>query len=232
MMAEMDGYEFVKKINENAVLKAIHIIALTADPKMEDAAFMSEHGFQGYLPKPITLEELEKCILKIVTEKIQPKETQESLPPPKTSEEAEVPEAPISKEEPTADCKGIKVLVVEDSLPNQMLIQAYFDELACEGDYANNGKEAVDKLKDDPDKYDLVLMDLQMPVMGGIDATVIIRKEIDKEIPVIALSAAVLDEDKKRPKIKKNPKNPKNPKKPGNPGKLLQHRRQTNLMKN
>jgi len=40
-------------------------------------------------------------------------------------------------------------------------------------------------------------MDLQMPVMGGIDATVIIRKEIDKEIPVIALSAAVLDEDKK-----------------------------------
>ena len=46
-------------------------------------------------------------------------------------------------------CKGIKVLVVEDSEPNQELIKEYFNFLGCEGEFVNNGKEAVDKVKND-----------------------------------------------------------------------------------
>ena len=97
-------------------------------------------------------------------------------------------------------CEGIRVLVVDDSPPNQVLMQAYFSELKCEGDFVNNGQEAIDKLKIKTNKYNLCLMDLHMPVLGGVETTKIIRKEINKNIPIIALTAAVLKEDRKKAK--------------------------------
>ncbi len=93
-------------------------------------------------------------------------------------------------------CKGLKILIVEDSLTNQFLIKAYCERLGCIGDYANNGKEAVEKVK--ANTYDLCFMDMQMPVMGGVEATQIIRKEISASLPIIALTAAVTKEDKDR----------------------------------
>ncbi|MCD6460597.1 ABC transporter substrate-binding protein [bacterium] len=92
------------------------------------------------------------------------------------------------------ECKGIKVLVAEDNFVNQTLIQALFDEFGCEGDFVFNGKEALKKLAHN--HYDLCLMDLQMPVMSGIDACKIIRDTISKNFPVIALTASVLKMDK------------------------------------
>ena len=58
-------------------------------------------------------------------------------------------------------------------------------------------QEAIDKLKTNMNKYDLCLMDLHMPVLGGVEATKIIRKEISQDLPIIALTAAVLEEDRK-----------------------------------
>ena len=92
------------------------------------------------------------------------------------------------------DIKGVRVFVVEDSKPNQELMKAYFKILGVVADFASNGKEAVDHLRVHRD-YVLVLMDMQMPVMDGIVATRVIRAEIDKGIPIIALTAAVLKED-------------------------------------
>ena len=66
-------------------------------------------------------------------------------------------------------------------------------------DIANNGQEAVDKLKANND-YDICLMDLQMPVMGGIEAAKVIRAEISKDLPIIAITAAVMDEDEQKVK--------------------------------
>jgi len=62
---------------------------------------------------------------------------------------------------------------------------------------ANNGKEGVTEYQKNPGKYALILMDLQMPIMGGYEATTLIRKE-DKNIPIIALTAAAMIEDKAR----------------------------------
>jgi CheY-like chemotaxis protein len=62
-------------------------------------------------------------------------------------------------------------------------------------DKAKNGKEAVEMLRKD-NTYNIIFMDMQMPEMNGIDATRIIRNEICKDTPVIALSAAVLKEDR------------------------------------
>ena len=92
------------------------------------------------------------------------------------------------------DIQGVKLLVVEDSKPNQDLMKAYFKMMGVVAEFANNGKQAVEHLRLKKD-YLLILMDMQMPVMDGIEATRIIRAEIDRDIPIVALTAAVFKED-------------------------------------
>jgi CheY-like chemotaxis protein len=84
--------------------------------------------------------------------------------------------------------------VVEDVIANQALMKAFLNIFGCGTDIANNGQEAIEKIK--TNSYDMCLMDVQMPVMGGIEATEIIRREISKDIPIIALTAAAMKEDK------------------------------------
>ncbi len=85
-------------------------------------------------------------------------------------------------------CKGIKVLVVDDVPANIELMKVYIEMLGCKGDYALNGKEAVDKIK--ANEYDLCLMDIMMPVMTGIEASQIIRREITGDLPIIAVTGS------------------------------------------
>lgn len=91
--------------------------------------------------------------------------------------------------------KGIRVLLVEDNKINQMVARKFLSEWKTETDIADNGKIALEKL--DQSNYDVVLMDLQMPVMDGYTATEEIRKHSEErisKIPVIALSASALGE--------------------------------------
>jgi len=93
-------------------------------------------------------------------------------------------------------CKGLKILVAEDNAVNRKLIQILLSNLGCEVDLVSNGQEAVEKVREGD--YNLILMDLQMPVMGGIEATRIIRTEISAELPIIALSGAVMKDDQEK----------------------------------
>ena len=116
----------------------------------------------------------------------------------KMKKEKDVKEYNIKEEEEQKQgeeesCAGVKMLVAEDVEENQIIIKYYCHDLGCKADYAMDGKEAIEKLKSS--QYDLCLMDIHMPVMGGIDATKIIRKEINKNLPIIALTAAVMSED-------------------------------------
>ncbi|MDO9266418.1 MAG: ATP-binding protein [Sulfurimonas sp.] len=90
-----------------------------------------------------------------------------------------------------------KILMVEDNLTNQLVLLGLLEDYVKEIDIANNGKEALDLFKSG--KYELILMDLQMPVMDGYEATKIIR-EIDKDIPIIALSANAMTEEVEKTK--------------------------------
>lgn len=90
---------------------------------------------------------------------------------------------------------AIKVLVVEDNEVNQILAKIVLKNIGCLADFANNGKECLTFLENEGDKYACVLMDIQMPVMDGIEATNVIRKEYNKTIPIIGLSANVYKED-------------------------------------
>ncbi|NMP32102.1 response regulator [Thalassotalea sp. M1531] len=90
---------------------------------------------------------------------------------------------------------GEHILVVEDSLPNQLVIRTMLERVGYKVDIANNGKEAI-KAVDDFD-YQLVLMDLSMPVMDGAQACRIIRSKSDKfaKLPIWAMTANVTKDD-------------------------------------
>ncbi len=88
--------------------------------------------------------------------------------------------------------QGVKILLADDNMINQEIICGLLENSQVEIDLASNGEEAVDKFR--AKRYDIILMDIQMPVMDGYKATKIIRQE-DKEIVIIALTANAMRED-------------------------------------
>ncbi|MFV8356384.1 PAS domain S-box protein [Flavobacterium sp. XS1P32] len=97
-----------------------------------------------------------------------------------------------------AEIINLKVLVAEDMPLNQLLIKIILADFGFEVEIAENGKIAIEKLQQK--KYDLVLMDLQMPEMNGFEATTYVRNTMNSNIPIIALTADVttIDADKAR----------------------------------
>ncbi len=91
------------------------------------------------------------------------------------------------------EIKDIKILIVEDVKLNQLLLRTILDDFKFAWDVADNGKIAVEKLE--TNSYDIILMDLQMPVMNGFEATEYIRNKMNLQIPIIALTADVTTVD-------------------------------------
>lgn len=109
-----------------------------------------------------------------------------SMPFLKTND---IPENVVAEVLMDTEIEDLKVLVVEDIPLNQLLMQTLLQDFGFESTVADNGKIAIEKLQSDT--YDIILMDIQMPVMNGIDATEYIRKTLKLNIPIIALTADV-----------------------------------------
>ena len=178
MMPEMDGYEFVETIREDERLKHLKVIAATSDAVPGQSMHAKMKGFDAYLAKPIIRKELINVIRTVFGDK--------------RKEERNIITRHLAQE---VFFKGLKVLVVEDNPINMKLMETLLKKYGLIIDKAENGKEAVEKLRVN-NSYNIVLMDLQMPVMNGIEATEIIRNDISKEIPIIALTAAVMQEER------------------------------------
>jgi signal transduction histidine kinase/DNA-binding NarL/FixJ family response regulator len=103
-----------------------------------------------------------------------------------------------SRKSPVPDFSGASVLVVEDNLLNQEVAKRILEKTGAQVTLASHGAEAVDLVQ--ARRFDLVLMDLQMPVMDGFEATRRIRASFP-ELPVIALSAAVMEADRERARV-------------------------------
>ncbi len=103
------------------------------------------------------------------------------------------------KLEVETDFKNIKILVVEDMPLNQLLMKTILDDFGFERDIAENGKIAIEKLQEKT--YDIILMDLQMPIMNGFEATEHIRNTLKSDIPIIALTADVTTVDLAKCKV-------------------------------
>lgn len=112
--------------------------------------------------------------------------------------EAETPASSIADIAAESDASApMSILIAEDYEVNRMFIGMLLNNYSnLTYDFATNGEEAVKMLNNDP--YDLILMDINMPVMNGCDATVVIRNELKIETPIIALTANALEGDKER----------------------------------
>ena len=86
--------------------------------------------------------------------------------------------------------EGLRVLIVDDIIMNRILIKEILDELSCQVTEAKNGKEAIELLSNQT--FDILLIDIEMPVMNGLETTSYIRKNMPgkvKDMPIIAITA-------------------------------------------
>jgi two-component system sensor histidine kinase/response regulator len=180
MMPEMDGYEFIERIREDEKLRHLKVIAATSDAVPGQSMHAKMKGFDAYLPKPIIRKELINVIRTVFGDK--------------RKGESYIVTRHLAEE---VFFKGLKVLVVEDNPVNMKVMETLLKKYGLIVDKAINGKEAVEKLRGD-NSYNVIFMDIQMPEMNGIEATEIIRNEISRDIPIIALTAAVMREDQER----------------------------------
>jgi PAS domain S-box-containing protein len=184
-MPEMDGGTVLTKVR-NELKSDIPVILLSSGIRSEELDHLIRMGISSHFFKPIDIRELLESIIiamgykGIVGEKIP----------------LDMKKPKLKKEQ-----KEINILVAEDNQINQRLIKKLLEKRGYTVDIAEDGKEAVEKFKQRllqlENPYSLILMDIQMPIMDGIEATSEIRK-VDKNIPIIALTAHAMKGDKRK----------------------------------
>lgn len=199
-MPVMDGYDATKYIREHEQQtghKRTPIIAVTANALPADREKCMATGMDDFLAKPVKKEPLEERLLHWM--KPAPKETPLATPEPvPTIAKAAATETPKT---PALSNQIKQVLLVEDNPVNQKVLQGILKKLSITPDIANNGQEGVDAFLSKT--FDIVLMDCQMPIMNGYEATRLIRqheqaKPNSRRTPIIAVTANALDSDKQK----------------------------------
>lgn len=178
-MPDMNGIDAASKIKSDIRLtKTPAILMITAFGRDDLARNASQVGLDGFLLKPIT----EAVLINTIG----------ALFGMTTSEPASV-EQQMSE---SLSFQGRRVLLVEDNAFNRDVAIEMLQALHLEVDYAINGQEGIEKLNGDIG-YDLVLMDIQMPVMDGLKATRLIRTNPRfEQLPIIAMTAHAMEEDR------------------------------------
>ncbi|MDE7259831.1 MAG: response regulator, partial [Lachnospiraceae bacterium] len=178
ILPEIDGIEIARKIREEIDQEAIVIILTAYDwADIEDEAKAA--GVTAFCNKPLFLSKLRKCLDSILH-----------------GEQLEVQESRLDM----SHLKGARILLAEDVDLNQEIAVEILGDAGFVTEVARNGQEAVEMVeRSEPGYYQLVLMDIQMPVMNGYKATKAIRSLKNRElasIPILAMSANAFEEDK------------------------------------
>jgi len=204
-MPGMSGYDVARQIRncEMSIVTGrssfqMPIIALSS--LMErDAKKCEKAGFNAFLNKPIRKKKLYRIIEKVLEEKTEKKDTHHSQP---ATHDSIITHYSLREEMK----HSVRILLAEDNLVNQKLAKIMLTKAGYKVEVANNGKQAVEKYTKFPDDFDLILMDVQMPGMDGLEATREIRKwennhstaQSLKHIPIIALTANAMRGDREK----------------------------------
>ncbi len=195
LMPGLSGFELAKRIRKhNSPLASIPLLAFSSSMEKR-AQYYQQCGFDGFLPKPIQRQAFLKMVCRLLDRNQTPKNPGETNPDQFVTQHVLLEEAK----------HAIHILLVEDNPVNQklahfLLLKAGYRVVVC-----GNGKEAVELFVASPHTFDLILMDIQMPVMDGIAATMEIRQIEAQQsvpslqsVPIIAMTADAMKGDKDR----------------------------------
>ena len=181
-MPEKDGFALAAEIRKDEKLAGAVIMMLTSGDRSEDVQQCREFGVSAYIRKPIKQSELfDSIVAALAIDGTSDAGSDESDDP----ERREIVIPPL------------RVLLAEDSVVNQKLALALLKKWGHSGTVANNGKEAVELATNET--FDVVLMDVQMPEMDGLEATRKIRQSeagTERHLPIIAMTAHAMKGDR------------------------------------
>jgi two-component system sensor histidine kinase/response regulator len=184
VMPRMDGFDLAKRISEQTGTSRPTIMMLSSSGRHEDVERCRVLGIAACLSKPISASDLLNAI-------------RDAIDPRKQSA-ARAPEAFTAPANARA-AQSRKILLVEDNAVNQRVAVGLLNRRGHQVAVASNGREAVDAVA--REQFDLVLMDLQMPVMGGLEATATIRAreaQSGGHLWIVAMTAHMMPGDKER----------------------------------
>ena len=177
-MPVVDGFQVAEQIHQHPTMAGTTILMLTSDNRAGDFARSRDLGVAAYLVKPVKRAELLEAI-------------QQARAGAAALVEPAAPGGVLE------DARGLRILLAEDSQDNVLLIQSYLKASGYSVDLAGNGEVALRKFISGT--YDVVLMDVQMPVMDGYSATRRIRQwegeNRARPVPILALTAHALPEE-------------------------------------
>jgi CheY-like chemotaxis protein/HPt (histidine-containing phosphotransfer) domain-containing protein len=181
-MPGMDGFAMAEQIRNRYKQQGIKVILLTSASRPSDIARCRELGISDYLSKPIKQSELFDAIVTAMAE------------PGRKRERSEGASAFIQASE-----RPLRVLLAEDNPVNQTLAMRILERLGHKVQVANNGTEALGRAQ--AEEFDVILMDVQMPEMDGLEATAAIRHAeagTGKHVPIVAMTAHAMKGDREK----------------------------------
>ncbi|MGH9354417.1 MAG: PAS domain-containing protein [Terriglobia bacterium] len=192
-MPGVDGFQLAEHLQQNPQLASGIIMMLSSGGQRGDAAHCRSLGISAYLTKPVSRSDLRKAILKVLGESAasdaaRPLVTRHSL---REDSQEERPHQAASL------LTGLRILLAEDNKVNQTLATRLLAKRGHQVTIAGDGREALAAIEKQP--FDLVLMDVQMPGMDGLEATSVLRKKEKAgsgHMPVIAMTAHAMKGDR------------------------------------
>ncbi len=185
-MPSPNGFQLAQTIRKAD--SGISKTPLLAYSSMNDrsAKRCKEAGFDAFLTKPVRREILFKAIEKI-------------LQPPDDKNRLKQKEKLVTQFSVREEMKqSVHLLLAEDNIVNQKLAVLILTKAGYKVEVAVNGRQAVDAYTADPDHFDLILMDVQMPEMDGLDATRAIRESGFENVPIVAMTANAMKGDREK----------------------------------
>jgi two-component system sensor histidine kinase/response regulator len=182
-LPDIDGFRLVEMIRQTPSLSSVRIVILTSGGERGDAARCQKLGVAAYLSKPFDRLELRDVLLRVLAH--------EPANPEKR--------ALVTRHAVREQTHSLSFLVAEDNAVNQRLILRLLEKRGHRVVLAQNGREALEASK--KQRFDIVLMDLQMPEMDGLEATRLLRENeraSGTHLPIIALTAHAMQGDKER----------------------------------